>query len=64
MKAFNEISCRNIISVYFEQFMPMITLPGPIEIDECHIGARVRGKFGRPPAPGKMVLESNVEQLE
>ena len=34
----------------------MITLPGPVEIDECHIGARVRGAQGRPPAPGSVVF--------
>ena len=53
---FYKIAFRNIVSFYFQQFMPMITLPGPVEIDECHIGARVRGKFGRPPAPGKIVF--------
>ena len=36
--------------------MPMISLPGPVEIDECHIGAKIRGRFGRPPAPGKVVF--------
>jgi len=36
--------------------MNMITLPGLVEIDACHIGARIRGKFGRPPAPGKIVF--------
>ena len=56
MENFYNISLRNIVSLYFKQFMPMITLPGPVEIDECHIGARVRGKFGRPPAPGKIVF--------
>lgn len=34
----------------------MITLPGPVEIDEVHIGARIRGAHGRPPAPGKIVF--------
>jgi len=36
--------------------MPIITVPGPVEIDECHIGAKIRGKVGRPPAPGKIVF--------
>jgi len=37
--------------------MPIVTLPGPVEIDECHIGAKIRGQFGRrPPAPGKIVF--------
>ena len=34
----------------------MITLPGPVEIDECRIGAKVRGKYGIHPAPGKIVF--------
>lgn len=37
--------------------MPIITLPGPVvEIDECHVGARIRGAHGRRPAPGKIVF--------
>jgi len=36
--------------------MPIITVPGPVEIDECHVGAKIRGKVGRPPAPGKIVF--------
>lgn len=36
--------------------MPLISLPGPIEVDECHVGAKIRGRFGRPPAPGKIVF--------
>ena len=36
--------------------MPLITLPGPVEIDECVVGAKVRGAHGRPPAPGKIVF--------
>ena len=36
--------------------MPMISLPGPAEIDECHIGAKIRGTHGRQPAPGKIVF--------
>jgi len=28
----------------------MITLPRPVEIDECHTGAKIRGIYGRPPA--------------
>ena len=45
-----------MISAYFRKFMPMISLPGPVEIDECHVGARIRGKHGRLPAPGKIVF--------
>ena len=36
--------------------MPLISLPGPIEIDECHVGAKIRGAHGKPPAPGKAVF--------
>ena len=36
--------------------MPIISLPGPVEVDECHVGARIRGAHGRPPAPGKVVF--------
>jgi len=34
----------------------MITLPSPVEIDECHTGAKIRGIDGRPPASGKIVF--------
>ena len=47
---------RCLVSMYFQQFMPMISLPGPVEIDECHVGAKVRGAHGRPPAPGKIIF--------
>ena len=36
--------------------MPVTTLPGPVEIDECHIVVRVSGTHGRLPAPGKIVF--------
>jgi len=36
--------------------MPLITLPGPVEIDECHLGAKIRGAHGRVPAPKKIVF--------
>jgi len=36
--------------------MPMISLPGPVEIDECMISAKVRGHNGRPPNPGAIVF--------
>ena len=36
--------------------MPIIQLPGPVEIDECHISARVRGSHGRIPSPGSIVF--------
>ena len=36
--------------------MSLITLPEPVEIDECHIGARVKGAHGRLPAPGRVVF--------
>ena len=36
--------------------MPIITAPGPVEIDECHIGAKVREVNGRHPAPGRIVF--------
>jgi len=41
--------------------MPLITLPGPVEIDECVVGAKVRGAHGRPPAQERSFLELNVE---
>ena len=34
----------------------MIT-PGPVEINECHIGGKICCKVGKPPAPGKIVFE-------
>ena len=41
--------------------MPLITLPEPMEIDRYHIGAKVRGKFGRPPAQGKIVFGDKMQ---
>lgn len=36
--------------------MPVITVPGPVEIDECHLWARIRGAHGRHPAPGTIIF--------
>jgi len=36
--------------------MPMISVPGPVEIDECHLAARMRGNHGRPPNPGQIIF--------
>lgn len=36
--------------------MPVISLPGPVEIDECHIGGRVKGSHGRLPAENKIIF--------
>lgn len=36
--------------------MPLISLPGPIEIDEVHLAARMRGNHGRPPNPGQIIF--------
>ena len=47
---------RCVVSIYLKQFMPMITLPGPVEIDEYHVGAKIRGAHGRRPAPGQVVF--------
>ena len=34
----------------------MITLPGPVEIDECMISAKIKGQHGRRPNPGTIVF--------
>ena len=36
--------------------MPMISLPGPVEIDECFLGSRMRGNHGRIPNPAKVIF--------
>ena len=36
--------------------MPLIFVPGPVEIDEVHLGARMRGNHGRPPNPSEVVF--------
>ena len=47
---------RDLVSEYFQRFMPLISVPGPVEIDECHLGSRVRGRHGRIPNPGQVVF--------
>ena len=34
----------------------MVSLPGPVEIDECYLGSRVRGSHGRIPNPAKIIF--------
>ena len=41
---------RKMVSVFLVEFLPMIQLPGPVEVDETFIGARRRGDHGRIPA--------------
>ena len=36
--------------------MPMVSLPGPVEVDECYIGSRMRGNHGRIPNPSKIIF--------
>ena len=36
--------------------MPMTSLLDPVEIDECHVGAKIRGAHGRSPTLGKIVF--------
>ena len=40
---------RGMISAYLREFMPLLILPGPIEIDETYIGAKRRGNHGGIP---------------
>src|SRR5262249_18308268 len=46
----------DIVSTYFQSHMPLISIPGPIEIDECHLGSRMRGSHGRPPNPSQIIF--------
>ena len=39
-----------MISCYLQKFLPLLELPGPVEIDETYIGTRRRGYHGRIPA--------------
>jgi len=36
--------------------MPVISLPGPVEIDECHLRGRIKGNIGRFPAPANIIF--------
>ena len=36
--------------------MPMISLPGPVEIDECYLGAKMRGNHGRVSNPAEIIF--------
>jgi len=47
---------RKIASTYFEGFMPVIPLPGPVEIDECYLRSRKRGNHGRIPNPAEIIF--------
>jgi hypothetical protein len=42
---------RKAVGMYLSAYLPIIQLPGPVEIDETFIGARRRGDHGR--IPGK-----------
>ena len=39
-----------------QHFLPLITLPGPVEIDECHLTGRKKGPIGRIPAPANIIF--------
>jgi len=40
---------RAIISVYMENYLPLLTVSGTVEIDEMMVGTRQRGENGRIP---------------
>ena len=47
---------RIILKLYLQQFIPLISLPGPVEIDETQLGARRRGSHGRLPSRAQLVF--------
>ena len=55
---------RKIVSLFLRNFLPIVSLPGPIEIDEMHLGARVRGAHGRLPVPSQTIFGICRQTLE
>jgi len=44
------------ISSYLQRYIPLINLPGSVEIDECHLSGRRKGDHRRLPAPVNMIF--------
>ena len=40
---------RRVVAAYLSTYLPVIQVPGPVEIDETFIGAHRRGNHGRIP---------------
>ena len=47
---------RSVIKLYLQDYIPLISLPGPIEIDEAQLGTRRRGSHGRLPGQPQLVF--------